>query len=67
MTETSYLKEPSQDTPKAPIIGGSAVRIDSAGKVTGRTRYVEDIVLPGMLHASVLRSPHHHARLVALN
>jgi CO/xanthine dehydrogenase Mo-binding subunit len=48
-------------------IGGSARRIDSIGKVTGKTRYAEDIVMPGMLHAAVLRSPHHHARLLSLD
>jgi CO/xanthine dehydrogenase Mo-binding subunit len=49
------------------IIGGSNLRIDSLGKVTGRTRYVEDMNMPGLLHAQVLRSPHHHARLLALD
>ncbi len=29
--------------------------------LTGRGRYVDDIELPGMLHAVVLRSPHAHA------
>ncbi len=48
-------------------VGGSHVRVDSVGKVTGRTRYAEDMVMPGMLHASVVRSPHHHARLKALS
>lgn len=50
-----------------PPIGGSALRMDSIGKVTGQTRYVEDIVMPGMLYACVLRSPHHHARLIHLD
>ena len=53
--------------PGRTIIGGSNVRVDSVGKVTGDTRYVEDIKMPGLLHACVLRSPHHHARLVALD
>jgi CO/xanthine dehydrogenase Mo-binding subunit len=53
-------------SPRAPI-GGSNVRTDSVGKVTGKTQYAEDIVMPGMLHAVVLRSPHHHARLLALD
>jgi CO/xanthine dehydrogenase Mo-binding subunit len=48
-------------------IGGSALRLDTLGKVTGQTRYVEDMTLPGMLHACVLRSPYHHARLLALD
>ncbi len=41
-------------------------RTDSVDKVTGRARYVEDLVMPGLLYASVLRSPHPHARLLAL-
>ena len=48
-------------------IGGSHVRIDSIAKVTGRTRYVEDLPVSGLLHAYVLRSPHHHARLLRLD
>src|SRR5512141_2695736 len=50
-----------------PAIGGSNLRGDSIGKVTGRTRYVEDMLLPDLLQAAVARSPHHHARLLALN
>lgn len=47
-------------------VGGSHKRIDTYGKVTGETRYVEDMVLPDMLYARVFRSPHHHARLLSL-
>jgi nicotinate dehydrogenase large molybdopterin subunit len=54
-------------SPARPPIGGSDVRVDSVGKVTGQTRYVEDIEMPGLLHAVVLRSPHHHARLRAVH
>jgi CO/xanthine dehydrogenase Mo-binding subunit len=48
-------------------IGGSHLRIDSRAKVTGQAHYAEDITLPGLLHGKVLRSPHHHARLAALD
>jgi CO/xanthine dehydrogenase Mo-binding subunit len=48
-------------------IGGSTRRIDSLGKVTGKTRYVEDIGMPGLLHACALRSPHHFARLLSID
>ena len=51
----------------AAAIGGSHVRVDSVAKVTGRTRYVEDLPVPGLLHAFVLRSPHPHARLLRLD
>lgn len=40
---------------------------DLVDKATGRARYVEDIMMPKMVYASVLRSPHHHARLIALD
>ncbi len=49
------------------ILGGHLLRTDSIPKVTGAARYVEDMVMPGMLHGAVVRSPHHHARLIALD
>ncbi len=42
-------------------------RPDSAAKVTGQAMYVQDIVMPGLLYASVVRSPHPHARLTAID
>jgi CO/xanthine dehydrogenase Mo-binding subunit len=36
-------------------------------KVTGRTTYTFDVVLPGMLHGKLLRSPHAHARIVGID
>src|ERR671932_1306231 len=35
--------------------------------VRGRGRYVDDIVLPGMLHGAILRSPVAHARIVSID
>jgi CO/xanthine dehydrogenase Mo-binding subunit len=52
--------------PTTPL-GGSALREDSLGKVTGNTLYVEDMKIPDMLHIKVLRSPYHHARLCSLD
>lgn len=57
---------PAPGDPGLPVIGGSALRVDSVAKVTGAARYVEDMRVPGLLHAHVMRSPHHHARLLAL-
>ncbi len=55
-------------SPENPFpMGGSAVRTDSAEKVTGQTRYVEDMPLPDALEVKVLRSPLHHARLRGLD
>lgn len=35
--------------------------------LTGRVRYSQDVELPGMLHARVLRSPFPHARVVGVD
>jgi aerobic carbon-monoxide dehydrogenase large subunit len=41
--------------------GASVKRKEDHPLLTGRGCYVDDITLPGMLHAAVLRSPHAHA------
>lgn len=45
------------------VVGASPRRRDALDKVTGKGRYAADIVLPGMLHARILRAPAHGARL----
>lgn len=45
------------------VVGASPRRRDALDKVTGKGRYAADIVLPGMLHARILRPPAHGARL----
>ena len=52
---------------KYPVVGREYRRSDAIGKVTGQTKYAEDMLMPGMLYGKVLRSPHHHARLVSLD
>jgi CO/xanthine dehydrogenase Mo-binding subunit len=49
------------------VIGKSVPRTDSLAKVTGQTQYTADMKLPGMLVAKVLRSPHPHARIRAVD
>ena len=48
-------------------IGKPRRRVDGRAKVMGQTRFADDIVLPRMLHARLLRSKHPHARIVALD
>jgi len=45
----------------------SLQNVDGADKVSGRARYVCDMVVPGMLVAKVLRSPLPHARIAKLD
>jgi 4-hydroxybenzoyl-CoA reductase subunit alpha len=41
--------------------------VDARGKVTGETRFADDLALPGMLHLKLVRSSVPHARLVAVD
>ncbi|SFN95170.1 carbon-monoxide dehydrogenase large subunit [Pseudonocardia ammonioxydans] len=50
-----------------PMGYGSMRRKEDARFVRGKGRYLDDIVLPGMLHAAILRSPHAHARIVSID
>jgi carbon-monoxide dehydrogenase large subunit len=49
------------------FIGDRLLRKEDPRLVQGRGRYVGDIALPGMLHAAILRSPHAHARIGAID
>ncbi|MCH7605868.1 MAG: hypothetical protein IH962_01825, partial [Chloroflexi bacterium] len=42
-------------------IGQPVKRFEDAPLVTGQGRFLDDLTLPGMLHAAVLRSDHAHA------
>ncbi len=48
-------------------IGKSAPRKDAREIVTGRATYVDDLELPGMLYAKVLRSPYPHANIISID
>lgn len=51
----------------APYIGQPCKRFEDPRLITGQGTFVDDIQLPGMLHAAVLRSPQAHARLLAVD
>ena len=48
------------------MIGASVKRVEDRRLLTGSGRYVADLARPHMLHAAVLRSPHAHARIAAV-
>ena len=48
-------------------IGRTVARPNAKRLTQGRGRYVDDIVLPRMLHAAFVRSPHAHARMVRID
>ncbi|GAA2560926.1 aerobic carbon-monoxide dehydrogenase large subunit [Pseudonocardia hydrocarbonoxydans] len=48
-------------------LGASRRRVEDARFVRGRGNYTDDIVLPGMLHMEILRSPLAHARITSID
>jgi CO/xanthine dehydrogenase Mo-binding subunit len=58
-------KVPLKSPDRFRFIGKPLLRPDVPAKVTGHHRYLHDLVLPGMLHARVIRPPAHGATLVS--
>ncbi|PQV44857.1 molybdopterin cofactor-binding domain-containing protein [Paraburkholderia sp. BL21I4N1] len=58
---------PSKDPATFNVIGTSMPRLDIPGKVTGGVSYVQDITMPGMLHARVVMPPVYDAQLLQTN
>jgi carbon-monoxide dehydrogenase large subunit len=49
------------------MIGEEIRRREDPALLTGHGRYVDDLVLPGLLHAFVVRSPVAHARIMSVD
>ena len=48
-------------------VGRSVLRREDLALLTGSARFVDDLRLPGMLYARILRSPYAHARVVRID
>jgi 4-hydroxybenzoyl-CoA reductase subunit alpha len=48
-------------------VGKARRRVDARAKVTGQTRFADDLFLPRMLHCKLLRSPLPHARIKSID
>jgi 4-hydroxybenzoyl-CoA reductase subunit alpha len=49
------------------VVGKDNRKVDGLAKATGEAVYTDDIQLPNMLHAKMLRSPHPHARILSID
>jgi aerobic carbon-monoxide dehydrogenase large subunit len=56
-----------EHTARENVVGQPLRRKEDARLVTGRTNWTDNIVLPGMLHMAVLRSPMAHARIARID
>jgi carbon-monoxide dehydrogenase large subunit len=50
-----------------PEVGKARRRKEDARLITGRTRWTDNLTLPGMVHLAVLRSPMAHARIIRMD
>jgi carbon-monoxide dehydrogenase large subunit len=50
-----------------PEIGKARLRKEDERLITGRTRWTDNINLPGMVHLAVLRSPLAHAKIIGID
>jgi putative selenate reductase molybdopterin-binding subunit len=57
----------SPDVPETVVVGKPEHKVEALRLVKGNAAFADDIELRGMLHAKVLRSPHAHARIVAID
>jgi len=48
-------------------VGHSVARVDGVEKVTGKAKFVGDLIIPGMLHGKILRSTYPHARVRSID
>ncbi|HXV82851.1 MAG TPA: xanthine dehydrogenase family protein molybdopterin-binding subunit, partial [Candidatus Binatia bacterium] len=49
------------------LVGSAIRRKEDPEILLGEARYTQDVTLPGMLHAAILRSPYPHARIRNIN
>ena len=57
----------SRKTAGLRVVGKAHRKVDATAKVTGVTRFADDLFLPRMLFAKLLRSPHPHARILSID
>src|SRR5215471_8690943 len=55
------------DKPRTRIVGRPCPKVDAAAKVTGQTKFADDLFLPRMLHCKLLRSKLAHARILRID
>jgi CO/xanthine dehydrogenase Mo-binding subunit len=48
-------------------VGQNVPRVDGIEKVTGKAKFLGDLVIPGMLHGKILRSPYPHAKILSID
>jgi carbon-monoxide dehydrogenase large subunit len=61
------MSKAGEPTAETQFIGRSVLRKEDRPLLIGSARFVDDVDRPGMLHATILRSPHGHARVLGID
>jgi aldehyde oxidoreductase len=65
ISEKRNAPEPVQ--PNGRAVGVNVARLDSPSTVNGAAKYGADLRMDGMLYGKLLRSEHHHARILSID
>ncbi len=57
----------SPEVAQTVVVGRPEAKVDALRLVKGNSAFTDDVEPRGMLHAKVLRSPHAHARIIAID
>ena len=52
---------------KETLIGKRIPKLDAPNKVTGKTRYINELEVHGMLHGKILRTDRPHAKILSID
>ena len=64
---TTASESKALDEIKIGGLGSSRKRVEDDRFIRGKGNYTDDVVLPGMLHMEILRSPLPHARIKSID
>jgi aerobic carbon-monoxide dehydrogenase large subunit len=67
MSSTMQTTVTETQQPVVKLVGQSLKRKEDLRFLLGASRFVDDIKLPGMLHAFAVRSPYAHAKINGIN
>ena len=57
----------TESTEELSIVGKPLIKPDAFSKVSGQTKFADDLALPRMIYGRILRSPHPHARILRVD
>jgi aerobic carbon-monoxide dehydrogenase large subunit len=64
---TTVIDREAEVKSREAYFGRAMKRVEDPRLIQGKATYVDDLKLPGVLHAEFVRSPHAHAKILSIN